>query len=392
MIPASLTGGRATANGCACYRVTVWDRTAGGPSTTCVLDESNVVSLVWRWTLNTTSTLDLIVTADDHGGVACCDCVVRPWRDIVTVERVAPDGTPEGVVWQGPVTLVTDNGPEGVLLIEASDWSVDAARRPVARTAHPAGLDEADLWHRLFTDSLTGGFGWLTPGGWTPTGSVWPDPIDAASDTVAGTDTTELLFADRLRSVQWAVIARTVYGPGPTTNGDQVRGTLRTSTDWDSRPVVQLDGTTVASQVRLVAANEDDSGDIVGVFPPTPVVDPDDGLHILTVRIDGNWTQTELTEAAKGRWLQIRGLLAFVVSETASLTADAPVTVWDLLPGHRFTLVADRSCVPVSEVMQVLQVVVEVAPDATGCLREGRVAVDLNRPGSSLLPLGLLSD
>lgn len=378
--------------GCATYVASIVNRRTGQASIDCPDLGDLIDGINYHRTKRAVSTCDLtIILLDGQDGASCCGCKIKPWRDVVRIQRCTPDGRVEGLAWEGVVTLVTEDYDKGTMSVQASDWAVDAARRPEARTTITGSMDEAELWYALFVDAITGGFGFLNPDGWAATGKKVEADITAATATALGTNNVPYLTGNTLSSVDWCVIGRRLYGPGPTLDSGNIWGTLHTSRDWDDRPAIQIDGTGVASQYRLGGKNKAQE-DIVGFYPPNPVVDPDLGLHNVTSVLGaGTWTVETLTAEAAVRWRAHQDNELFLVTNNATLSKDCPVCFFDLIPGRLFLVDTDNTCTKLTSAVSLINVAVDVTPDNDGVLREERVAIDFHQPESLSLPSDLLS-
>ena len=359
---------------CAGYRIRIVERVTS--RTVCDITDL-VASGTWRRVLQNVSTVEITADTgnnDDPGG-RCCDCIPRLWVDDIVIERTSTDGRVEGVVWRGPAVQVIDDEIDGTITITAADNSIWWTRHNRARTSITGTVDEAELWWRLVADAEAGVFSMLSIPGPSPTGQAREVTIEPATDTTEGSDNQILIFGG-LPTVMWTVVDRVVYGPGPTTVGDVPFAALDTARHWvDPGAVIDNDGVTFASQVRLVAADST-GAPIVGIYPPDPVATPAAGEHVITYRIDGIYTQAALTAAARRRWESDRSGARYLVTSTSSLSETAPVTVWDLIPGRVFTVTAGRACSNLDGLMRLYNVAVEFTSTGDGTLTETRVAID----------------
>lgn len=367
----------AAPNLCAFYRVLTVDRLTGGEL--CDLTEIGVNG-TWHWGLNTTSEVELTVTLVD----GCCECIPVPWQNLLVIERLGIDHQPEGIVWSGFVTQTLEDQLVGTLTVKASDRSIIWTRRDRTRVTITGTIDEADLWARLATDAETGDPSGIVIGPYTPTGAFVIATARAATATDIGTNNQDPLFGSTLPAVQWAVIDRDLYGPGPTTTGPAPWAELDVSHHWvDQAAVVDTDGDNVASQVRLFTVDEDDN-QLVGEWPPTPSIDRRYGLHIRSYQSQNSYTQQQITAAARARYERDRDPYVFLVTSSDSLSPDAPVTVWDLIPGRRFTVTSEETCEQIlGQPLEVYNVAVELADNGDGFAAEARVAADFATPGTN---------
>lgn len=370
----------ATPNLLARYSVRTIPRIPGtGPE--CDLTRERLIG-GFSWEERVTSTAQINVALDD---ASCCDCIPEFWRDELIIERLTPEGRSEGIVWRGTVTNVQQDtsATPPRLRISAADNSVWWTRRDRLRESIVGTLDEAELWLQLVRDAEAGGAsGLVIPNASTPTSLFSTIDLVGASASTAGALNTNLIFGG-LANVWWTVVDRTLYGPGPVPN-EPMHETLDVDRHWIGEgAVVERDGTAVASQVRLIFRDPDDSNTVViGEWPPTPVIDPVYGLHIQTYLVLAEATSTELIAQAARRYEQDRYGHTFLVTSEDSLAAAAPVTIWDLRPGRTFIVNSQSTCEQIVGLpMRTYNVSVDFE-SSNGEIIETRVAPDFGPVGS----------
>ena len=115
---------------------------------------------------------------------------------------------------------------------------------------------------------------------------------------------------------------------------------------------------------------------------PDPVRDPVRGLHIATFQSAVLATSDQLTAIAHRQWERDRDGHRYLVTSQDSLSSDAPITIWDCVPGRFFVVNSEETCAQVlGELFRLYNVAVEFAGTGDGRCVETRVAVDLGPPG-----------
>lgn len=378
MIPAQLLHRAATANLCAYYRVRLVERFT--QRTICDLTPLGAFG-TFRWILSTTGFMDLSIPTRNNR-IECCECFPRPWADEIVIDRRNPARESEGIVFRGVVTRTVEDQSNEVIKVSAGDGSIWWTRHDRARSTVDAVMDETDAWRAVVLDAERGAFSGVRVGPGTPTGVSTRLQLTAASATAEGSENQSLIFGG-YPNVMWAIVDRTLYGPGSTTVGEEPHATLDTGLHW-VQPGAEIDndGADFASQIRLVGATV--GGDtVIGVWPTEPLSTSLLGEHVRTYSQEGVFTQAEITEAARARWITDREIRQFLVTSEDSLSSTAPVTVWDCVPGRVFQVAASGACSSLGRLMRVYNVAVDFADSGDGRLAETRVAIDL-RPHTAV--------
>lgn len=401
--PASLLNGEAEPIGCACYRIYIRNRTTKALIDGCDFLET-AVSGTFGFSLINTTGFDIEIPVQP----GCCDCYPKKWRDEIVVERYTADGKREGELWCGTVTQVVEDSIAGTLKIVTKDPSIWWGRNPVSARNVLEPIDEAELWRQLVGDSEAKNPSGVTLKPFRPTGVEFTEGVTRRSTvttestttetradgskivtetTVTGSSSTDAssLILGGLESVFWTIHGCELYGPGPTTVDQSPYATLDVEKHWTvAGGVFDDDGAFVTTQATVIG--KDVRGDeIVGRYPATSVPHPDYGVHESEPVIDLTLsTQAQVDAAAREIYERDKDGSLFFVTSSSSLSKDAPVTPWDLVPGRLFWVVSRSTCNQVRVLRQLNNVKIEVGAKRTSLGRrtgELRVAVDFGPPG-----------
>jgi hypothetical protein len=284
-------------------------------------------------------------------GAGCCGDVlrdvIRPWSHTLAIARVG-----DGRVWSGPLVNIRDTD-EGITF-DARDLSAWLDHRRV-HDLHVHTLEEpTSIYESLWDDAMA------------------PDPIENYSLSITpGTATADRevlpeqnrLAGDELRElgrtgVDWTVVDRVHYVAAEEIVADPIG--LFIDEHFLSPPEVEMDGTVQANDWVVSGAGGGAEGDeIAGAASSTPGAE---GLLESVASESGILDVTSADDAAATRLA--RSEVAPVFVREGTLTAGAPVSMAQLIPGARARLSLSGRCLRVDATQRLLSVQVDVSRNA----------------------------
>lgn len=303
----------------------------------------------------------------------CCPCIPVPRVDELRIRRI---GENDGETWIGPVTRVVDDHERGLLTIYADDRSYWWQGAPVLKAVTMNDTDPVAIGQVLL-DAMTG---YTDLGPAIPFGTPEGYGITIDADIKYGESAWDLWTNYAKSLLDFTVVgSRLIWGGReiPIEDGPA----LRQSVAWSAgNLVVDRDATAVASRVRVQGA-----GGLLAWWPPE---DTDNGYGRRTLFVaDTNLnSEAEATEQARFIYEANKRPSDFLISGGGTLGVNAPVCMYDLIPGRKFPIAADDGCLATSEVQRLSKLVVEfgsgVGCDGRWAIVENKVAIDLQRAGS----------
>ncbi len=355
------------------YRVEVRTRVGGLNNARCRFD-GGVIEAEFTRTLDDTSSAWVTVTAPTEND-GCRDCRPVEWADELVFWR----GDNPQPAWIGPIVSLTDTGAE--FTIRAIDRSGLVGDRTASRN-HPALggalVDPGDLASWMLDEIDAQG----------PLGLEWHLHRDAAvgpvpAEVVAGDllwDAFTDLAAD---AVDWTVVGPELHLGVPT----MLHGTLPTldtSKDWtEATATVERDAMGYASHVEVVGA-----AGVRAVYagPAGPAARVYRPLRIVR---EGLTSQARAERMAQDLWADAQDPQLLIATGSASLSADCPITVEDLIPGRLLTVYRPGGVLPVAQQQRLVGCTVRCGSIVAGAgwaLGELAVSIDLE-PAAARQPV-----